>query len=357
MPALLFQKKEASFATPISDDFILRHMPSANGNYVKVYLYVFHYFYKEHADDFVFSTQEVASALKMLESDVLQALHYWHDQKALTLMVNGEQLWLSFPPFGALPPSGSDPSGSPAEHTKVVRVEHKPTYSPEEISIYEQNPLIKDLFTSASQLLGEQFSFPNLSLLFSFYDYYRLPVDVIKFLLKYCIQGGNRSLRYIERVAQDWADHGINTLEAAQAYVKRFDLYRPIMKALGLTDRKPAQQEIEYMKRWLYQYGNSLEMILEAASRTLRKTGKPSFKYMDSILKSWSENQIHTLEDVAKSDEAFAAKRAAVSTAQMPAASPRQPKGSFHTYIGRDDWDFESIEKRAQQQLYSQEGN
>ncbi|MCI8633799.1 MAG: DnaD domain protein [Lachnospiraceae bacterium] len=351
MPALLFQKREADFATPISDDFILHHMPSANGNYVKVYLYVFHYFYRGQANDLSFSTKEVAASLRMLESDVLQALQYWHAQKALTLTENGEQLWLSFPPFGALPPSGSDPTGT--EHPKVVRVEHKPTYSPEEINIYEQNPLIKDLFSSASRLLGEQFSFPNLSLLFSFYDYYRLPINVIKFLLEYCIQNGNRSLRYIEKVAQDWSDHGITTLEAAHAYVKRFDLYRPIMKALGISERRPTEQEIEMMDRWLYQYGHSLELITEAAARTMRKTGKPSFKYMESILKSWSENQIRTLEDVNRSDEAFAAKRNAANT-----TSARAPKGSnFHTYIGRDDWDFESIEKHAQQQLYSQEGN
>lgn len=356
MPALLFQKQDADFATPISDDFILRLMPSANGNFVKVYLYIFHHFYKAAAglNGAGFSTKEAASALGMLESDIMQALQYWHDQKVLTLAPNGEQLWLSFPSFRSVPPSGTDPDGNSPDHSKVVRVEHKPTYSPEEIGIYQQNPTIKDLFATASRLLGEQFSFPNLSLLFSFYDYYRLPVEVIKYLIQHCIEGGNRSLRYMEKVAQDWSDRGITTVEAAKAYTKRFELYRPIMKALGIAERKPSEAEIEMMERWLYQYGHSMEIILEAAARTVRKTGKPSFKYMESILKAWSENQVRTLEDVSRCDEAFAAKKAAAG-ASDPAL--RTPKGTFHTYLSRDDWDFEDIERRAQEQLYAQERN
>lgn len=360
MPALLFQKQDADFATPISDDFILHHMPSANGNFVKVYLYVFHHYYKASAGSTGagFSTKEAAAAMNMLESDILQGLQYWHEQGALTLTPNGEQLWISFPAFGSKPTPPSDPKGT--DSAKVVHVERKPTYSPEEIAIYEKNPRIKDLFSAASRLLGEQFSFPNLSLLFSFYDYYRLPIDVIKYLMQHCIEGGNRSLRYMEKVAQDWSDRGITTVEAAKSYVKRFDVYRPIMKALGIAERKPSEQEIEFMERWLYQYNHSMDIILEAASRTVRKTGKPSFKYMEGILKAWSENQVRTLADVSRLDEAYAAKRAAAGSSpaaegSSPAAASRTPKGTFYTYLSRDDWDFESIERRAQEQLYSQE--
>lgn len=108
------------------------------------------------------------------------------------------------------------------------------------------------------------------------------------------------------------------------------------------------------MERWTDQYGFGTDLILEAAGRTLRKTGKPSFKYMDSILKSWSEQHVQSLQDVSRLDEAFAAKKAAAGNA--PAAA-HPPKGAFHTYSNRNDWDFESIEKRAQDQLYYQERN
>lgn len=354
MPALLFHPSKADYATPIADDFILNKMPMANGNYVKVYLYVFHHFLRAAGNPAaVFSTKDTAAALGMLESDILQALQYWHEQQVLSLTRDGEQLWLSFPPYHSTVPTDPDPKGFNSDSGKVVRVEHKPTYSPEEISIYEQNPVIKDLFASASQLLGEQFSFPNLSLLFSFYDYYRLPVNVIKFLMEYCIQNGNRNLRYMEKVAQDWSDRGIATVEAARSHIRRFDVYRPILKAFGITSRQPSEQEIEIMERWLYQYGLSLDLVVEAASRTLAKTGKPAFNYAESIIKNWAEQQVRTLEDVSRLDEAFASKQASGNTTPSP-LTPRQPKGTFHTYNTRD-WDFDSIERRAQTQLYSQE--
>ena len=355
MPALLFQQPKADYATPIADDFILNHMPTANGNYVKVYLYVFHHFLRSNANSAAdFSTKDTASMLGLLESDVMQALHYWNDKKVLQLTQDGEQLWLSFPPYHSCVPTDPDPNDPGTDSSKVVRVEHKPTYTPEELNIYEQNPVIKDLFTTASRLLGEQFSFPNLSLLFSFYDYYRLPVNVIKFLMEYCIQNGNRSLRYMEKVAQDWSDRGIATVEAARSHLKRFDVYRPVLKAFGITSRQPSEQEIEIMERWLYHYGLSMDLITEAATRTLSKTGKPAFNYAESILKSWYEQQVRTLDDVSRLDTAFASKQqAAVGTAPSP-LTPRQPKGTFHTYNTRD-WDFDSIERRAQNQLYSQD--
>ncbi len=354
MPALLFQHIKADYATPIADDFILNHMPLANGNYVKVYLYVFHLFLRTSENASAgFSTKDTASALGMMESDIMQALQYWNEKHVLSLTQDGEQLWLSFPPYHSFVPTDPDPKGIGPDQTKVVRVEHKPTYSPEEIGIYEQNPIIKDLFTTASRLLGEQFSFPNLSLLFSFYDYYRLPVNVIKFLMEYCIQNGNRSLRYMEKVAQDWSDRGITTVEAAKSHIKRFDVYRPILKAFGITSRQPSEQEIEIMERWLYQYGLGLDLIVEAATRTLAKTGKPAFNYAESILKNWTDHQVRTLEDVSRLDDAFVSKQAAGSTAPSP-LTPRQPKGTFHTYNTRD-WDFDSIERRAQTQLYSQD--
>lgn len=346
MPALLFQNPESGFTTPIPDDFILNHMPAANGNYVKVYLYVFHHYFRAKASC---STKDIAMALGLLESDVLQALQYWHEKRILVLRQDGDQLWLSFTLPSPTPPSG--PSGQSSDRSKVVRVERKPGYSPEEIGIYGQNPLIQDLFDYASRLLGEQFSFPNLSLLFSFYDYYRLPIEVIKFMIQHCVENGNRSLRYMEKVAQDWADQGITTVEAAKSYVRRFEVYRPILRALGVSDRKPGQAETEAMDRWLYQYKQSLELILEAAARTLRKTGKPSFKYMDSILRSWSQQQVQTLDDVARADEAFAAQRQA--GAANTAASPT-PKGAFHTYSRRSDRDYGNLEKQAQDQLYTQ---
>ena len=96
----------------------------------------------------------------------------------------------------------------------------------------------------------------------------------------------------------------------------------------------------------------ALVLILEAAARTLAKTGKPAFNYAESILKSWYDQQVRTLDDVSRLDDAFVSKQQAAGA--VSPLTPRQPKGTFHTYNTRD-WDFDSIERRAQNQLFSQE--
>ena len=127
-------------------------MPEANGNYVKVYLYVFRSFYRSVPD---FSTARAAEALHMLESEILEALSYWQRQGVLRLRQDGEQLWISFSSIGPQPPGGTHQLQENLSHeqTKVIRVERKPVYSPEEIDIYSQNPTIARLFREAPSVL------------------------------------------------------------------------------------------------------------------------------------------------------------------------------------------------------------
>ena len=297
MPDISFLKQNHRSCTPIPDDFILRHMPAANGAYVKVYLYIYYHFLNASQD---FTTKSASQALNLIESDVLEALYYWASEGVLKLDAEDDQLTVSFPSLTSPEPNPPAPKKEEPETppvSKVVRVEHKPSYTPEELAIYQNNPQIQRLFSMASEALGEILSFPNLSLLYSFYDYYRLPTDVIEYLVAYCVSNGNRSLRYMEKVAQDWADRGITSLEKAQEHTKRFQVYRPIMKALGITGRNPSETDIRTMDRWVEQYRLPMELILEACRRTVAKTGQASFHYAEGILADWHSKQIHTLED------------------------------------------------------------
>lgn len=342
MPTLFFQQNTSMRHTPVADYFLLHQMPEANGDYVKVYLSIYHAYYRDLSD---YSTAKAAESLRLLESDVMKALSYWDQKGALSLHQTKDQLWVTFPgdihksPIKADFSSGkgqaegrsacADPSSPEKDSAgkepmaKVIKVEKAPSYSPEELEVYRRNPLIKDLFSYAQSLLGEPLSSANLSILFSFYDVYRLEIPVIKYLMEYCISNGNRSFRYMEKVAQDWASHQIDSLETARLYTQRFDIYRPLYKALGTSFHAPSEKESECVERWLYQYELPMELILEAARRTFAQIGKPNFNYMEGILKPWYQQGVKTLEDVAALDEAYQSRRA---EAQSP--QPRQEKRS-----------------------------
>ena len=63
-------------ATLVANEFIDRYMPSANGEYVKVYLYLL-----RHAEEEI-TTAEIADALELTEGDVRRALTRWKRRRA-----------------------------------------------------------------------------------------------------------------------------------------------------------------------------------------------------------------------------------------------------------------------------------
>lgn len=353
MPDITFSSNFHPGFIALSDEFILQHMPVANGTYVKVFLYAYHHYCNGTSG---FSTRSIAEALGLIESDVLESLNYWQSKRLLQIEQGDTGMRISFNAGGTAPQppkcktrrQDPAPKAEPAA-SKVVRVEHKPTYAPEELAIYQSNPQIQQLFNKAASSLGESLSFPNLSLLYSFYDYYRLPVDVIEYLIDYCISIGGRTLRYMERVAQDWSDQGIHSVTEAKEYVTRYTIYRPIMKALHMKGARPAAADLVFMDRWISEYQMPMELIIEACNRTFQRTGQASFNYADSILEDWYNRNIKTMEGVARADEAFSKSR--IPSVQVSG----NPKGSFHTYMTHDDWDFDAIERLAQQELYSAE--
>ena len=110
-------------------------------------------------------------------------------------------------------------------------------------------------------------------------------------------------MRYVEKVALDWAERGINSLEAAAEYVQTFDGdFRAIMKALGHPSAFPSPTQRKYMQKWLNEMEMPLELILEACDKTAVQLGKPKLTYIDKIIADWHKKGIRTLEKVAALD-------------------------------------------------------
>ena len=69
--------------TLISNSFIQNHMPSANGNFVKIYLYLV--MLCQHADTAGNSSIDaLADCFECTESDILRALRYWQKEGFLS---------------------------------------------------------------------------------------------------------------------------------------------------------------------------------------------------------------------------------------------------------------------------------
>ena len=85
----------------------------------------------------------------------------------------------------------------------------------------------RSLYGEVQRLLGRNLNTEELKILLGFVRYLGLPGDVISLLVCYCKERArkrgslrNPSLRTVEKEAYQWAEQGIDTLEAASAYIQ-----------------------------------------------------------------------------------------------------------------------------------------
>ena len=353
MSSLIFREVDSHFTTPVPDSFILTKMPSANGVYVKVYLYVLNG-YCRRKDGLTLAS--VAEALSLLESEVVEALRYWNAQGVLRLTFDKTADSYSIR-FGndEDPLSPDDPTKTgekkqkkDASRQKVIRVEQRPNYTPDEMLVYKNtDPNVTELFRTAQEMLGIPLSHPNQSILISFYDYYRLPIDVVFYLLDYCVQRDKRDLRYIEKVAMDWSDHDIHSVKDAEAYVHRFDFYLPILRELHISVSQPSDDAIRMIDQWHENFGMSTEMLQEAARRTFERTRssnpKSKLNYMNRILEDWRSKGISDLTGVQKADETF--------QGRGEANRGYAAAGGLNNFSDTNNYDYEEILEASKRRL------
>ena len=153
--------------------------------------------------------------------------------------------------------SGGSRTGQAAPHThrpihKAAELK-KPSYTMAEIdAVAAKNKAISGMFYQAETILQKVLTQSDMELLYSFVDWLGLPVEVIVMLLSYAAKRGKCGRRYLEKMAMDWADRGIDTFEAAESYVMELEAYhsaeQKVRRVLGIHDRALTPTEKKYIK-------------------------------------------------------------------------------------------------------------
>lgn len=120
-------------------------------------------------------------------------------------------------------------------------------------------------------------------------------------------------MRTIEKKAYIWARNELFTLERAEAHIRRLNELKSgeekIKRALGIKDRELSSTESRYVRSWI-EMGFDVQTLLMAYDRTVLKTGKLSWAYMNSIVCSWHNQNIHSVEEIEKKEPRSAQSRA-----------------------------------------------
>lgn len=121
-------------------------------------------------------------------------------------------------------------------------------------------------------------------------------------------KGSNRnpSLRTIEKEAYAWAEQGINTLEEAAAYMQaqnaRYTRTANLMKLLQISGRSLTPAEDRYAQAWLDMDFDS-QALQMAYEKTCLNTGGLKWPYMNKILQSWHQQNLHTGAQIQAGDK------------------------------------------------------
>ena len=393
MTAINISSDIATSFTTVSDIFIDQYMPKANGEFVKVYLYLLR---ATGSGAGIATISEIADHFSNTEADIIRALNYWASEGILQLQsgADGQIMGIN---LCSLAVSGMQAAQSNIQsavadnaaqnnlqnsvvnnaaqnistvntrmHDSVVEKLKSQTpdkaassqkeYTLDEIKEFRKNPDISELFFIIETYLKHTLSSTDTNMVLYWLDELHFSTDLVEYLVEYCITKGHSSLRYMNKVALGWADAGIKTVDQAKDdAAAHSQIYYSVMKALGITGRNLVDSEVSLINKWVGEYGFDIELVKAACSKTISAIQKPSFEYTDSILANWRKKDVHTLKDVEVLDANFAKANKASATgssqstnaangSSKPKSNNSSSKNKFNNFNQRNN-DYDKLEK------------
>ena len=406
MTAINISSDIATSFTTVSDIFIDQYMPKANGEFVKVYLYLLR---ATGSGAGIATISEIADHFSNTEADIIRALNYWASEGILQLQsgADGQIMGIN---LCSLSVSGMQAAQSniqsavadnaaqnnlqnsvvnnatqnilkngvvnnAAQNISTANIQMQDSvveklksqtpdkaassqkeYTLDEIKEFRKNPDISELFFIIETYLKHTLSSTDTNMVLYWLDELHFSTDLVEYLVEYCITKGHSSLRYMNKVALGWADAGIKTVDQAKDdAAAHSQIYYSVMKALGITGRNLVDSEVSLINKWVGEYGFDIELVKAACSKTISAIQKPSFEYTDSILANWRKKDVHTLKDVEVLDANFAKanKVSATGSSQgtnaancssKPKSNNSSSKNKFNNFNQRNN-DYDKLEK------------
>lgn len=372
--------------TAVPDLFLEQYMPAANGEFVKVYLYLLK-MGKDHQQDSTLSS--MADFFSCTENDIIRALKYWEKQGLLSLSYTaGENgpTGIAFLPLvqkeesGILPTpeslisgpvvSSSAASAIPEPFTQTepvpadIPAHSVPSATATEIPAMELSKAesktedvaprhapgnreeLQHVLYVAQTYFGRLLSPTEIECIMFFYDDLHFSADLLEYLVEYCVSKGSTSIHYLKKVGLAWHESGICDVTSAKQETTTFNKhYYTILKAFGIRNRAPVEKEAELMDRWLNTYGFTIDLITEACQRTVSKIGQPSFQYAEGILSKWKEQGVRSMADVEHRDAEHQKRKKATTDQNTVRKTAPASNNRFNNFHQRE-YDYQKLEEQ-----------
>ncbi len=333
--------------TVVSNLFLDKYMIKANGEYVKVYLYLLRCLSERDRE---LSVGYLADVLENTESDIIRAIKYWAGQGLLSVTYNGREIKeIDITPLYDEAGEAKVQAEAMEELRKELALtsENAPAQKKNrDIDMETLNKLMLDgdvkmLLYVVQRYLEKTLNSTETNIILYIYSELGFSVELTEYLIEYCVSNNHRDMKYIEKVALNWHENNVSTIDEAKKLVSVNNFY-PVLKAFGLSGRNPAAVERAFIVKWKDEYGFDMDIIVNACNRTMEAIHEPSFKYADSILQRWMKKGVKSVEDLKAIDEEHEKERE--KSAQRAAKKVSVTKPAFNNFPQRS-YDYDAMEK------------
>jgi len=265
--------------TSIPDVFFTEYLSCANGDFVKVYLYL--YFISKYNKDI--KVNDLSKKLELPLKTIQDAIKYWEEQD---LLIRKNQGYIV---------------------ANIQDIELHKIYKPK-VSISAKD--LKNAEESKSRakvvdtINNEFFQgvmspswYGDIELWFKKYGF---DDAVMIALFRYCFNKSALHRNYISTVAEAWYKNKIKTFSDLDSYYEKQEkvktLETAIKRKLRLSRNFTVYEEA-YVEKWNINYGYDLSVI-EIALKKASSKYNLSFEYMDKMITDWHERGLKTAEQV-----------------------------------------------------------
>lgn len=340
----------------VSNFFIDYYMTNANGEFVKVYLYLVRLLNSGRA----ITVADIADHFNSTEKDICRAIRYWIKEGVLQLEYTQDKVLTGITMLPLTPKSTTTKSSSllsmlgmtedDAENNEIAVINEmattsKPTGSntakslgtnedlsanktteddKEMMAIKQSSTIPKKVSYKASFIeskqededfgnllyqteiyFGKPLTQTDINTLLYIYEELSFHPDLLEYLVEYCVSIGKKSCRYIEAVAIEWYKNGITQVEDAKLASKNYNsIYVAVLKQLGIPRRVPTPTETAFIDTWYNTYAFNKNIIMEACKRAIAaKPHSANFNYVNGILESWYKQNVRKLSDIEALDK------------------------------------------------------
>ncbi len=262
-----------SSAFSIPADVADKYLKLCKGEHLKVLIYILRNMGKKP------SAEEISTEIDVSVFDVKEALFFWADAGILIIENN------------------------------IIETEKKSTVKkslkPSRVDVAKrglEDPKLHYLLNETQVIFGRNLKSNEVETLGWLYDDVGLDVSLILFIVSYAKQQGKSNIRFIESVATDWSDKGVETIADAEEQIKTMTIanqaWKTVVNVFGIEHRNPSKKESELCFKWINEWGISKEMLKLAYDTCIDSKSKYSFPYIAKIIENWHNKGFKSPNDI-----------------------------------------------------------